>query len=104
MTWLQLYCPRFYFREISTSSPPINIIKIEFTAEYNAYMTNLISNPLSWITNEKHIDTIQKLACLRISENCGRTAQPEIIRKIVLPNLDQWMKTKTGHLKLREPS
>lgn len=105
MTWLQLYCPRFDTLEKLAHLPRLSTsFKLNFTAEYNAYMTNLISNPLSWITNEKHIDTIQKLACLRISENCGRTAQPEIIRKIVLPNLDQWMKTKTGHLKLREPS
>ena len=105
MTWLQLYCPRFDTIEKLAHLPSLSSsLKLSFAAEYNAYMTNLISNPLSWITNQKHIDTLQKLACLRLSENCGRTAQPEIIRRIVLPNLDQWMKTKTGHLKLREPS
>lgn len=68
--------------------------------ELNSWLVKLISSDLSWI-DEDSSSEIVRLTSLRISENCGRTAQPEIIRKITIPGLES-----LGHdfIKLKEPS
>lgn len=99
LSWFKLYCPRFDNLQKLANIPNLsNSLKLNYTSEYNSYMTNIIISPLSWVSDPIQIEEIHKLASLRISENCGRTAQPEIIRKIKLDNL------KNGFLKLREPS
>ncbi|KAI5951301.1 rrg1 [Candida jiufengensis] len=101
LVWLEQHCPRFnkttklmYLPKLSTS------LKLQYN-DYNAYLTRIISNELPWLSNNQR-EIIHNLTSLRISENCGRMAQPEIIRKITFPNLD----TKTGRsfIKLKEPS
>lgn len=99
LSWFKLNCPRFDNLIKLANIPNLSSsLKLNHTSEYNSYITNLIINPLSWILKSQQIEEIHKLASLRISENCGRTAQPEIIRKIKLNNL------KIEYLKLREPS
>ncbi|KAI5949992.1 rrg1 [Candida theae] len=75
-------------------------LRSNFTNEYNAYMTRIISNELSWL-NEKEKEEIHSLASLRISENCGRMAQPQLKRKIQLAHLEQYGRK---YIFLNEPS
>ncbi|EMG50842.1 EFM2 Protein-lysine N-methyltransferase EFM2 [Candida maltosa Xu316] len=102
LSWFKSYCPRFdtlmklaYIPSLSQS------LRLNHTSEYNAYLTNLIINPMSWLSTDDQREEIHRLVSLRISENCGRTAQPEIIRKIKLNGLDKYSR---DFLKLREPS
>ncbi|KAG7665329.1 rrg1 [[Candida] subhashii] len=106
LEWLSKYCPRFNSYEKLAHLPHLsNSLKKNNTTEYNAYLTRIISNPLSWIHNQDHIHEIHTQASLRISENCGRTAQPEIIRKIVIPNLSKLLNNnEESYIRLKEPS
>ncbi|ABN66263.2 predicted protein [Scheffersomyces stipitis CBS 6054] len=103
--WLKINCPRFdclkklaYIPHLSES------LRRNYEPEYNSYFTRIVSNDLSWIEQEDEIALIHKQASLRISENCGRTAQPEIIRKINLPNLSPLLKDGRKYIELKEPS
>lgn len=71
-------------------------LRRNFESEYNSWLTRLVSSPLDWISPED-AEEIDRLASLRIAENCGRTAQPEIIRNIEIDGLGRL-------LKLKEPS
>lgn len=102
--WLISFCPRFnnklklsYLPYLSTS------LKKNYESQYNAWLTRIISSELSWVTDPELQRTISKEASLRLAENCGRTAQPEIIRKIALPNLSKYL-NGTEYIKLKEPS
>lgn len=95
MQWLQVYCPRFdsklklsYLLSLGES--------LKTQQEYNSYLTRLISSDLSWINDDQQ-ELIRNQTSLRISETCGRTAQPEIVRKIAIENLDRF-------IYLKEPS
>ncbi|ODV98530.1 hypothetical protein PACTADRAFT_48272 [Pachysolen tannophilus NRRL Y-2460] len=68
----------------------------------NHYLTNIISSSLDWIPDDLLKEKIWKEASLRLSENCGRTAQPEIIRKIVMKGFPE--KTGKNYIQLKEPS
>lgn len=96
--WLSKYCSRFDTLEKLLYVPSLSG-PLKATAEYNAWLGRIISSGLFWIVNH---DDILKEATLRLSENCGRTAQPEIIRKIGIPNLDKVH--SSSYLQLREPS
>ncbi|CUM65801.1 uncharacterized protein PRCAT00003449001 [Priceomyces carsonii] len=103
LEWLSHYCPRFdtklklrYIPKLSSS------LKKNFELEYNAYFTNIISSELAWI-DEPYRSAISKEATLRLSENCGRTAQPEIIRNISLHNLSKYLRFGL-YIRLKEPS
>lgn len=73
-----------------------DLLRKSFAAQYNGWLTRLISSDLDWLSEEDQ-DSIKSLAALRLAENCGRTAQPEFIRHIDIPGL-----SKTMYLK--EPS
>lgn len=99
--WLERFCPRLDNRLKLAYLPQLSL-SLRKNNDYNAYITRIISSNLSWLSeSEKGI--IYKEASLRISENCGRTAQPEIVRKIVIPNLNNFFKS-SDHIKLKEPS
>ncbi|RCK54511.1 Protein-lysine N-methyltransferase EFM2 [Candida viswanathii] len=99
LLWLQTYCPRLDTITKLSHVPTLSgSLKLAHTATYNAYLTSIIISPLSWLRDPESIDHIHGLASLRISENCGRTAQPELTRRIQLAGLPG------GHLTLREPS
>lgn len=73
--------------------------------EYNSWLTRIVSSDLAWVEDETLKADIVKQASLRISENCGRTAQPEIIRKIGIPNLPSIIpKDQEEYIRLKEPS
>ncbi|KAI5960188.1 rrg1 [Candida pseudojiufengensis] len=102
LPWLIQYCPRFNSPKKLSHLPQLSYpLKLQYN-DYNAYLTRIISNELSWLPSQKEIEIIHNLTSLRISENCGRMAQPEIIRKISLKNLE----VKTGYkfIRLKEPS
>ncbi|KAK6461825.1 putative methyltransferase-domain-containing protein [Scheffersomyces coipomensis] len=85
LPWFNLHCPRFN-TELKLSSIPNLSISLKQDKDYNAYLTRIISNDLHWITDDDQIQQIHKETSLRISENCGKSAQPEMIRRITLPN------------------
>ena len=104
LEWLVNFCPRFnnkvklsYIPFLSTS------LKKNYDSQYNAWLTRIISSQLPWVTDSEYKRIISKEASLRLSENCGRTAQPEIVRKIGLPNLSKYLEG-TEYIKLKEPS
>ena len=100
LTWFKDSCPRLNSREKLGYLPRLSeSFRMNYSTEYNRYMTNIISNELKWIDDP---NTIHKLASLRLSENCGRTAQPEITRKIALPNLSKYVSGE--YILLKEPS
>lgn len=95
MQWLKVYCPRFdsmlklsYLLTLGES--------LKTHQEYNSYLTRIISSDLAWIDDDQQ-ELIRNQTSLRISETCGRTAQPEIVRKIAIDGLDRF-------IFLREPS
>ncbi|KAG5417263.1 rrg1 [Candida metapsilosis] len=101
LPWLVHYCPRFSTSTKLSRLPQLaSTLRTNFSNEYNSYMTRLVSNDLPWMS-EAEKDEIQSLASLRISENCGRMAQPQIKRKIQLANLEQY---GTDYIYLNEPS
>ena len=108
LPWFQVYCPRLdstlKLASVTRLAPSL---RANFTSEYNAYLTRIISTELTWITLQTRRDEIHRLASLRISENCGRMAQPEITRKIMLPGLDKYLPGDGNNNKfvfLKEPS
>ncbi|KAM9910936.1 hypothetical protein OXX59_000638 [Metschnikowia pulcherrima] len=85
--WLQHFCPRFDSPlKLATIPTLAGTLKTAFTTQYNSWLTQIISCDFSWITRE-YVEEIQTLAALRLAENCGRTAQPEMMRSIEIPSL-----------------
>lgn len=60
-----------------------SLLKIKFNESFFKYLNKIFTSP--FISNTEIID----LTSLRISENCGRTAQPNFKRKIVMKNFDK---------------
>lgn len=89
---------RFNTKEKLANIP--NLLSTIPKNELNSWLVGLISSDLSWIDEETKLEIV-RFTSLRISENCGRTAQPEIIRKITIPGLES-----LGYecIKLKEPS
>lgn len=50
----------------------------------NDYLTSIVSSELLWIKDDNLKERIWKNASLRLSEHCGRTAQPDFVREISL--------------------
>lgn len=93
LPWLRQYCPRFNSAE-KLARLPLLSGSLKLQPSYNSWLTKIISMPTA--SND-----VLKQGSLRISENCGRTAQPEIIRKITIPDLEKFGKL---YISLREPS
>lgn len=95
LPWLSAHCPRFN-TEIKLAHLPSlsHSLKTNFESAYNAWLTKIIST-------DKYSDEAVKQASLRVSENCGRTAQPEIVRKITIPGLETFGRP---YISLKEPS
>lgn len=95
--WLHRFCPRFGTPIQLASVPTLSdSFKKTFTSQYNGWLTQLISCDFGWMSEEES-EEIRSLAALRLAENCGRTAQPEMLRAIEIPLL-------TTKLLLKEPS
>ncbi|CUM50871.1 uncharacterized protein AC631_04757 [Debaryomyces fabryi] len=104
LEWLINFCPRFNNKLKLSYLPYLSAsLKKNYESQYNAWLTRIISSELPWVTDPELKRIISKEASLRLAENCGRTAQPEIIRKIALPNLSKYLKG-TEYIKLKEPS
>lgn len=84
--WLSLYCPKLANQNVLKD---LGDLRSQFPREFLSYMTSIVSSPLEWVVGSTSKETallrekIWKQASLRMAENCGRTAQPEIQRKIV---------------------
>ncbi|ODV79742.1 uncharacterized protein CANTADRAFT_89375 [Suhomyces tanzawaensis NRRL Y-17324] len=106
LKWLKINCPRFDSKVKVACIPNLSeALRKQYEGEYNGYLTRIISNDLLWIEDEDIKARIYKETALRISENCGRTAQPEIVRKIAIANLDKYFSSESGpYIKLKEPS
>lgn len=97
LLWLQLYSTRFTTRHLLAAvSYLAETLRKGSMAEYNGWLTQLIASELQWIQHDD-AETIKHLAALRLAENCGRTAHPEILRVIEVPHLSK-------NLQLKEPS
>lgn len=97
LSWLQMKCHRFHNEFQLAAIPRLSgSLKTNFLAEYNAWLTRVISSDLAWF-DEADADEVRRLASLRLAENCGRSAQPEFVREIEIAALD-------SRILLREPS
>lgn len=97
LSWLQSRSPRFHNEMQLAAIPRLSgSLKTNFLAEYNAWLTRVISSDLAWC-DEADADEVRRLASLRLAENCGRSAQPEFVREIEIAALD-------NRILLREPS
>ncbi|CAI5756761.1 unnamed protein product [Candida verbasci] len=94
LVWLRDFCPRFNTISKLAAIPRLSN-SFKLINDYNSYFTRLISTPLPY--TDAQISLIHKEASLRVSENCGRTAQPQIIRKIKLDDFEEV-------ISLKEPS
>lgn len=97
--WLEQFCPRLNSVHKLQYLPKL-CMTLKTNNSYNEWLTRIVSNDLKWLNTEDK-DLIQKEASLRISENCGRTAQPELIRKIKLKNMHH---IPVDYITLKEPS
>lgn len=102
LKWLELYCERLNSSKKLSYVPSLSTA-LKKGAGYNSWLTSIVSSELVWITDDLDKATVLKEASLRLAENCGRTAQPTIIRKIILPNLLHCY-SKSTFLRLKEPS
>lgn len=101
VSWLVQNCPRLSTLKKLSLVPALSLgLRANSANDYNAYITRIVSNELSWMTDAER-DEIHSLASLRISENCGRMAQPQLKRKIYLSNLEQYDRQ---YIYLNEPS
>ncbi|KAK6201020.1 putative methyltransferase-domain-containing protein [Scheffersomyces amazonensis] len=100
LSWFQIYGTRFNSDKKLSSVPDLSY-SLKQDSGYNAYLTRIISSDLNWINDDNDRQFIYKETSLRISENCGRTAQPEIIRRIEINNLNQY---DYDFISLKEPS
>lgn len=99
LPWLCVNCGRFNSKA-KLSKIPMLSHSLQQSLGYNDWLTHIISSDLLWITTEqKH--KLQTETSLRISENCGRTAQPEVIRKIKLLNMEV---TGRDFITIKEPA
>lgn len=99
LNWATLYCPRFDSLH-KLSLVPNAAASLLAAKEYNHWLTNIIANDLSWIDGPNR-EIIYKQSSLRMAENCGRMAQPELIRNIKLEGMETW---SIPYIKLKEPS
>lgn len=99
LKWMSDKCSRFD-SILKLSAVPTLSLALKQNPSYNDWLTKIISNDLQWISQDDKT-RVYKEASLRISENCGRTAQPEIIRKIKLNNMER---LNRDYIKLKEPS
>lgn len=60
-------------------------LRRSFPLDYNAWLTRIISSDLAWTGGA--VEQLKAMASLRLAENCGRTAQPELFRHIDIPEL-----------------
>lgn len=103
LTWFESKCSRFNTTKKLAFLPSLStLLKENYTTEYNRFLTSIIADDLSWIEEDK-TDPIKKEASLRLSENCGRSAQPDRIRKITIEGLSRFLPTG-DKISLMEPS
>lgn len=97
LTWLGPRSCRFPSRSLLASVSQLSeTLRKAFPQEYNSWLTRIISSDLAWVSAPK-AEEIKSLASLRLAENCGRTAQPELLRHIDIPSLP-------NQILLKEPS
>lgn len=103
LLWLETRCPRLNTVSRLACLPAFALgLRNNYAEGYFSYMTRIVSSELAWIDNELFRSALQKEASLRISESCGRTAQPEIIRKIVINGLQAFHVDDV--IRLKEPT
>lgn len=103
LLWLEHRCSRLNSPAKLSRVPALALsLRNDHGPGYFSYMTRIVSSELEWITSELDRGILQKEASLRISENCGRTAQPEIIRKIVINGLSEIHSDDV--IRLKEPT
>lgn len=104
LEWLDNCSTRFNSKSKLSYIPYLSAsLKKNCDSQYNGWLTRIISSQLPWVTDSELKRIISKEASLRLAENCGRTAQPEMVRKIALPDLSKYLKD-TEYIKLKEPS
>lgn len=92
LRWNSRFPTRFLLASVSLLA---ETLRHSFPQDYNSWLTRIIASDLAW--TEPDADRLKALASLRLAENCGRTAQPELLRNIVIPQLEP-------KIVLKEPS
>lgn len=88
LEWLNKYwLPLASELRLQAVAEQAHTLRSTLTTEYNAYMTRLVGSPLHWML-EDEATIVHTAACARLAENCGRTAQPGLVRKLVIDGLD----------------
>lgn len=102
VAWLAKHCPRFdTVRKLAFL--PLLSGALRGSPDYNGYLTRVVASELAWLDDDER-DVVHKETALRLSENCGRTAQPEIVRNIAIAHLDRYLDHGARYVQLREPS
>lgn len=96
--WLQKHNARFHTID-ELAHIPLLSGSLKQLPGYNGWLTRIVASDLSWVSSPT---SIHKLASLRLAENCGRTAQPEMVRRITLPKLEEL--TSRQFIRLKEPA
>lgn len=96
LAWLQVNSQRFITAgSIASIFRLSGALRSGMTSQYNEWLTRVISSSLLWMGPEE-AESVRALASARLSENCGRTAQPGFVRTINIPGIPE--------LHLKEPS
>lgn len=82
LAWNERFSSRHLLASVSVLA---ETLRKSFPQEYNSWLTRIIASELAWTGPDA--DRLKALASLRLAENCGRTAQPELLRNIDIPQL-----------------
>lgn len=94
--WLEQHAAAFSPVRLAAHPPLLHQFKTAHLVPYNGWLTRIIASPLPWISESERL-AVHKSASLRLAENCGRTAQPELVRVIEIAGLPH-------QIRLKEPS
>jgi len=83
-----------------TTDPDIALIHPEGVT---AYLTKLVSSPLSWLISDAERDTVCETSSQRLSQRSGRTGMSSLTRSFLIPLLNTSM-TNPLEIILHEPA
>ena len=68
-----------------------------------AYLTKLVSSPLSWLTSDAERDSVWETSSQRLSQRSGRTGMSSLTRAFTIP-LPNTSRTDSLEITLHEPA
>lgn len=76
------------FDNSSSEGDESHLIQAPPGSDFFRWLTFIVGSPLDWIEDEAQSDEIRSQASLRMSERCGRTAEPSKTRRILVHGLE----------------